>query len=405
MLTRLNEARRVPARRLQLALTLAGFVALLGATAPASAPPVAVDAVIPLTGGGAFLGASFAKAFQAAEILVNEGGGIHRRPLKIVTADSQTQAVVGLQIAQSYIARHAALFLDGGPAPVCNASLPLVAKSGPVDYCLSPAFQPGAFSYGFSTNPSTADVARVIVRYFRVRGWKRLAMISATDASSSAQEAQTIAAISQPENSGVTLVAKENFAPSDVSVTAQISAIQAAKPQAIIVWATGTPVATVLRALSDTGNTAPVQISGSNMIYAELHSFGAFLPKMLFFTTASALTPDDTPAGPVRDAQQAYITSIKRVGIRADVATDLAWDPIMIFVGALRHLGPDATADQIHDYIVHLHGWVGVNGVYDFSSGDQRGIGQNGLEIAQWDPQKDDFVRVSAARGFLLTGH
>ena len=76
----------------------------------------------------------------------------------------------------------------------------------------------------------------------------------------------------------------------------------------------------------------------------------------------------------------------------------------MIFVSALRHLGPDATADRIHDYIVHLHGWVGVNGVYDFSSGDQRGIGESGLEMAQWDPQKDDFVRVSRSRGSLLAG-
>jgi branched-chain amino acid transport system substrate-binding protein len=404
MLTRLIAPAVTHTRRLRTALALLGLASLLGAAPPASAPPVVVNAVIPLTGGGAFLGASFASAFRAAEILVNETGGIHGRPLKIVAADSQTQAVVGLQIVQGFVAQHAALFLDGGPAPVCNASLPLVAKNGPVDYCLSPAFQSPAFSYGFSTNPSTADVTAVVVRYFRLRGWTRIAMISATDASSQVQENQTIAAIAQPENRGVTLVAKQSFAPSDVSVSAQISAIQAAKPQAIVVWATGTPVATVLRALSDGGNTLPVQISGSNMIYQQLHSFAAFLPKQLFFSTPSAMTPNDTPAGPVRDAQKAYINAMKRVGARADIATNLAWDPILIFVNALRHFGPDATAEQVHDYIIHLHGWVGINGVYDFSSGDQRGIGQNGLEMAQWDAQKTDFARASAARGFLLAG-
>ena len=392
------------AGRIQTGLALLGIVTLLGAATPASQTPVVVNAVIPLTGGGAFLGKSFVDAFHAAEILVNETGGVRGRPLKIATSDSQTAGAVGLQVVQGFIAQHAALFLDGGPAPVCNASLPLIAKSGPVDYCLSPAFQPPAFSYGFSTNPSTADVVQVVVRYFRLRGWTRIAMISATDASSQQQEAQTIAAIGQPENRGVSLVARQNFAPTDVSVTAQISAIEAAKPQALIVWATGSPVATVLRGLNDAGNTLPVQISGSNMIYAQLHSFAAFLPKQLFFSTPTALTPNETPAGPVRDAQHAYITSIKKVGARADIATDLAWDPIMIFVSALRKLGPDATADQIHDYMIHLHGWVGINGIYDFSSGDQRGIGQNGLEIAQWDSQKDDFVRVSRARGFLLTG-
>ena len=392
-------------RRGRSALAVLGLVTLLAAGAPPSGPPVVINAVIPLTGGGAFLGTSFVNAFHAAEIFVNETGGIHGRPLKINAADSATSGTVGLQVVQGFITQRASLFLDGGPAPVCNASLPLVAKSGPVDYCLSPAFQPPPFSYGFASNTSTADVVRVVVRYFRLRGWKRIAMISATDASSQVQEAQTVAALGEPENRDVVLVSKQDFAPSDVSVTAQVSAIGAKKPQAIVVWATGTPVATALRALNDAGNTVPVQISGSNMIYAQLHAFAAFLPKQLLFSAPSALTPNDTPAGPVRDAQQAYINAVKRVGVRADVATNLAWDPLMIFVSALRHLGPDATANQIHDYLVHLHGWVGINGVYDFSSGDQRGIGQNGLEMAQWDPQKDDFVRASAARGFLLAGH
>ncbi len=391
--------------RIRTALGILGVAALLGAAAPPSGAPVVINAVIPLTGGAAFLGTSFNSAFRAAEILVNETGGIQGRPLKIVAADSQTSPAVGLQLVQGLVAQHADLFLDGGPAPICNASLPLIAKSGPVDYCLSPAFSPGPNSYGFSTNPSASDVSHVVVRYFRLRGWTRIAMISATDAASQVNEAATISAIGQPENRGVTLVAKENFAPSDVSVSAQIAAIVAAKPQAITVWATGTPVATVLRALNDAGNTAPVQISGSNMIFPELHSFAAFLPKQLFFSTPIALTPKDNPPGPVRDAQLAYVASIKRVGVRADIATDLAWDPIMIFVNALRHFGPNATAEQVHDYIEHLHGYAGTNGIYDFSSGDQRGIGQNGLEMAQWDAKKDDFVRVSRARGFLLTGH
>ncbi len=393
------------ALHVRMALALFGLATMLGAAAPTSVAPVEINAVIPLTGGGAFIGASFANAFRAAELLVNETGGIRGRPLKITTADSQTSGPVALQIVQGFIDRHATLFFDGGPAPVCNASLPLIAKGGPVDYCLSPAFSPPPFSYGFSTNANTNSVVHVVIRYFRLRSWTRLALIAATDASSQQQDVQTIAAVAEPENRGVTIVAHQNFAPSDVSVTAQIATIEAAKPDAILVWATGTPVATVLRALNDAGNTVPVQISGSNMVYGQLHGMGAFLPKRLFFSAPTAMTPNETPPGPVRDAQRVHITSMKRVGVRADVATDLAWDPIMIFVGALRHLGPDATANQIHDYIVHLHGWVGINGIYDFSSGDQRGIGENGLEMAEWDAKKDDFVRASRPRGIPLAGH
>ena len=76
MLTRPIAAARTHARQLRTVLALLGLASMLGAAAPAVGPPVAVNAVIPATGGGAFLGASFASAFRAAEILVNETGGI-----------------------------------------------------------------------------------------------------------------------------------------------------------------------------------------------------------------------------------------------------------------------------------------------------------------------------------------
>jgi hypothetical protein len=73
----------------------------------------------------------------------------------------------------------------------------------------------------------------------------------------------------------------------------------------------------------------------------------------------------------------------------------------MIIVDALRHLGTHATAQQIRDYILHLHGWIGANGVYDFSSGDQRGIGQNSIVVARWAPEKNNWIQVSRPKGLL----
>jgi branched-chain amino acid transport system substrate-binding protein len=73
----------------------------------------------------------------------------------------------------------------------------------------------------------------------------------------------------------------------------------------------------------------------------------------------------------------------------------------MILVSALRKLGPAASAAQIRDYILHLHGWVGVDGVYDFSSGNQRGVADNAAAIARWDTKKNTWVRVSRPQGYL----
>ncbi len=73
----------------------------------------------------------------------------------------------------------------------------------------------------------------------------------------------------------------------------------------------------------------------------------------------------------------------------------------MILVGALRKFGAHATATQIRDYVVGLHSWVGINGVYDFRDGSQRGLGQNAYVIDRWDADLDDFVAASRTGGRL----
>jgi len=61
----------------------------------------------------------------------------------------------------------------------------------------------------------------------------------------------------------------------------------------------------------------------------------------------------------------------------AFVVVDDASDP-------LRKLGGDATAAKIHDYLVDLRGWVGVNGTYDFRANPQRGLGQNNVIMVKF---------------------
>ena len=385
------------------AILVAASALLIGASAPVlSGQPVEINATIPLTGGGAFLGASYLKTFQAIENVVNGSGGIKGRPLKIVSSDTQSSPQIAVQLTASFMAKKLPMFIDGGPTAVCNASLPLVQKSGPVDYCLSPKLRPQAGGYVFSANTSGAQITSVLVRYFRLRGWKRIAMLSATDATGAEGEQLTIDTLALPENKSVELVAKERFLPADFSVSAQMSRIVAAKPDAIFVWTAGTASAVALRGINEAAIDVPVAIGAANLVYAQLESYERFLPKRLFISTVLSLTPDQMPEGPIHDKQLEFSRALAAVGTRPDAATCLPWDPVMMFVSALRALGPDPTAEQFRDYLLHLHGWVGINGVYDFSDGSQRGIGENAGEVVQWLAAKHRWVRASKPRGMLL---
>jgi branched-chain amino acid transport system substrate-binding protein len=188
------------------------------------------------------------------------------------------------------------------------------------------------------------------------------------------------------------LVAYERFSPADQSVSAQIAKIEAAHPQALLIWA-GTGIPVTFHGLSDAGNTMPIATSNSLMLYSAMDQFKAILPNPLFFAAPKWAAYPDVSSGPVRDALVTYFDAFKAAGIRPDMGQDTAWDPALIVVQALRALGPDAKAAQIHAYIENLHDFAGANGYYDFRTGDQRGLTANDIVMARWDPTANTWVK------------
>jgi branched-chain amino acid transport system substrate-binding protein len=376
------------------------------AVGAADASPVELDILSPVTGPGAFIGKSYTQAFAAMETYVNKSGGIDGRPLKIVVYDAQTNPQTGLELANQIIAKHASVFIEGDPAPVCKANFPLVEANGPVEYCLTPLIDPKPGSYVFSGSVSGDIISKIDVRFLRDHGWKRIALISSTDASGQYTDAQTDAALALPENKDMQVVAREHFSPADLSVAGQVAAIKAAHAQAIFANTTGTPIATVLRALKDDGIDVPIMAPSSNLSVAQLSQYAAFVPSKLYFGTALSITAGDGPKGGIRNAQNAFVDAIKAVsGGRPDQSHCLAWDPLMIVVSALRKLGPNATSTQIRDYITSLHDFAGTDGMYDFRKYPNRGLGEDASEIVQWIPSKLTWVTASEPGGTAQSGN
>ena len=85
-----------------------------------------------------------------------------------------------------------------------------------------------------------------------------------------------------------------------------------------------------------------------------------------------------------------------------DIGNNLPWDPSLVLVNALRAAGPDAKAMELRDFILKLHDFAGTNGIYDFRTGDQRGIGLKDVIITRWSPDDNTWLPVSASRGELL---
>ena len=69
--------------------------------------------------------------------------------------------------------------------------------------------------------------------------------------------------------------------------------------------------------------------------------------------------------------------------------------------GRQRPTATIATAAQLNDYIQHLNGWAGINGYYNFTTGNQRGLGIDAVVMDRWDPAAGDFVLVSKGGGAI----
>jgi branched-chain amino acid transport system substrate-binding protein len=379
---------------LLLALLLAA-VPIAGQTAD---PPYDVYALMSLTGSNAFFGNEEAKALQVVEGFVNAHGAINGRPLHFIIEDDQSTPQLAVQLMNGALAHNPAIVYGGGVVATCNAVSGLVKDNGPVMYCISSGVHPPAGSFIYSSGFSTTDQIPAGIRYYRGKGWTKLAVITSTDATG--QEADKIldAAFAMPENKNVTVVAREHFAPSDISVAAQMAHIKQSGAQALVAWTTGTPLATILRGMRDAGMDLPVYTTGGNLSYAQMEQYAQIMPGQLLMPGLPMLAPDAVSDRNVKRAISDYLNVFAAAGIKPDNGHALTWDSVQILVAALKKYGPNATAAQIRDYNATSN-WPGIYGKLDYKAAPQRGLTLDTILVVRWDPSTKSFVAVSKLGG------
>ena len=372
---------------------------LIGARPVIAADPFNIDVVLPLTGPAAFLGKAEQLSLQQAEKILAKGDGIGGRPIKFVFHDDQSNPQTAVQLANQIVAAKPAVVLVSAVVAMCNAMAPLM-KSGPVLYCFSPGVYPPKGSFMFTSSVATRDLIAAQLRYFNMKGWKKVAVITSTDASGQDAARNIKELLALPDHKDIQLVADASFNPTDVSASAQIQRIKGAQPQALIAWSTGAAIGTVFKAIAEAGLAIPVATTDGNMTYAQMTQYASFLPKELYIPSPEWLPDFPKSAPPAQvEAKKVFLSAFEGTGTQPDAASSFAWDPAMLVVSALKKLGPSATADQIRGYLAGLKDFAGINGIYDYGKVPQRGLDDASVYITRWTPEKKAWVVVSESRG------
>ncbi len=381
---------------------------MLGAAAVAlprhavAADPYLIYAFAELTGSNAFVGAEEAKSLGVVETLVNASGGIQGRPVHFVIADDQSSPQVAVQLMNDAIARHAPAVVGGGIASTCSAAAGLIKADGPVLYCWSSGVHPPAGSFEYSSAFSSIDQMAAAIAYFRGRGWNKIAILTSNDATGQDADRSLDGVFALPANANMTIVTRQHFNITDISLAAQMSAIHASGAQALIAWTTGTPFGTVLHGMRDAGLDIPLTTTGGNLSYGQMEAYAPVMVSQLYFPAIPAVVPEGVSDPHVRTAVDQFLAATKAAGIRADIGYAVSWDGAQLIVNALRKLGTDATAAQIRDYIDAQRDYSGAFGRFDFAATPQRGIGMDGIIIGHWDAAKDRWIAVSRPGGTPL---
>jgi branched-chain amino acid transport system substrate-binding protein len=390
--------------RLVFCSALIAVLAVVSATSAlrAQAPVLHIPVLLSLTGSAAFVGKGEAEDYKLIQDLVNKRGGINGRQIAFDIQDDESNTQTTLQLTAGVLAQKPPLFMGPTLTQDCNAMSTLVKDAGPVEWCLSPAIAAAPGGFIFSSSVGAHDLVIVQLRYFHERGLKRIAVLSSTDATGQAFDNMITLARAMPEFKDVTFVAYEHFNLNDVSVAAQVARIKAQSPQALMTFTVGPAFGTELHGIADSGLDIPVSASNGDMVSGQLTQYKSFMPKDLEFAAVLASGHMDLGDPQIRAAQTEYFDAFKAAGLKPDFPTTLAWDPAMIMLDVYKHVGFTPTTAQVKAYLDGLHGWVGINGPYDFRNGDRRGLGENLTIVSRWDADKTDFVSASGRAGVLL---
>jgi branched-chain amino acid transport system substrate-binding protein len=183
------------------------------------------------------------------------------------------------------------------------------------------------------------------------------------------------------QKAGLTIVANEKFGQKDVDMTAQLTRVKAAAPQAVVVWSIPPSASLATKNYADLGLKAPLLQSHGvgNKKYIELAggaADGVRFPagKLL---VAEQLADND----PQKAVLLAYARDFEaRYGPRNTFGGH-AWDAVQLVAKALGKAGPDRAG--VRAAIETTRGFVGITGVFDFSPADHNGLDRRAATMIQ----------------------
>jgi len=365
---------------------------ILGCVTSASfaGEPIRMGAFFALSGPAANIGTPTRLVAQMVVDKINKEGGINGRPIELVIGDTESDPAKAAVIAKKFIFNDKVAAIIGPTSTAEGMSVKKVVEEAGIPTVMTVGGDPvimggalGAYTYVFKSPQRSSTAARKLYGYLQAKGLTKVALFTASD--SFGKDGLGWLEKLAPEF-GITLVGKESFGPSDTDMTAQLTKIKNAAPQAIVVWTIGPVGSIVVKNKVQLGITIPLfQCHGlPDPKYIELAGKASEGDRM----PATKLMVGD--ALPEADPQKKVILEFIRLyqdvykhdkDFPINTHSGYAWDAITIVANAMKKAGTDPKA--LRAAIEQTKGYVGVSGVYNLTAEDHNGLDVDSMVMVQ----------------------
>jgi branched-chain amino acid transport system substrate-binding protein len=349
-------ARRVRAA----ALFLAAFaLAAWPVPAPAAAPagePIKLGEVSPLTGKEAAFGQQAHRGVLMAIEEINARGGVLGRPLAVVAEDNQSKPGDSATAAKKLVSRDKVVALLGtGTSSNCLEIAP-IAQTARVPFVATTATAPEVTEkrdYVFRACFIDPFQGAVLAKFAHdTLKAKRLAILTSTTSSYSVGLSKVLR--ERHAALGGTVVADQKYSEGDKDFRAQLTAIKAARPDAIAATGFYTEAALICKQARDLGLDVPI-FGGDGWEAPELIQIGGKAVEGMYYV--SHYSSEST----VPEVQEFVKKYRARHGEIPDSMTPLAYDATLLVAEAIRRAGSTEGA-KVRAALAAIRDFPGVTG-------------------------------------------
>jgi len=350
----------------------------IGSVIAQTKAPYKIGGIFPLTGYLSWLGEYKKKAAELQVELINKAGGVDGHMLELISYDDKSSPEEASKVAQRLISKDGVVAMTGtASVPVSGAvismanryKVPVLINSG---YVVDPSKDP----YAFNTSHKTDFATQNGFEYFQKKGITKLALLMPIGPLG---EIGGNAARKYAPNYKITIVGEEKFDVKAPDVTAQLAKVRTMNPEAIYSFVTGEPAALIARNMDQMNFRVPLLVSHGNANPGTLRLVAGIKTEFLVPSGKSmkpeALPDSDPSKKVIMDFSKAHIA---KYGEPANYYSAELADAIMIIAQGLKKVG-SADPVKLRDAIIGMKGFVGMQGIYNFSPTDHHGTSLEGM--------------------------